>query len=135
MAAQTFSCGGADVSISVIARESPAWENRVEAVVTVSRDGYSTILRYRNIDFIGGECASVPNSAPLVVFQAYCGGSACHDGANWGVVASEMLRVLTVPSDTNRAEAEKLLRNQPLPRLKMMSVMQEAQALGIQVAR
>src|SRR5437867_2872596 len=62
---------------------------------------------------------------PLVVFQAYCGGSGCHDGANWGVIETEKLRVLTVPSDSNRAETEKLLGNQPLPRLKMMSVLHE----------
>lgn len=133
-AAQRFSCGGADVNISVIARESSHWELRAEAIVAVSKDGYSTLLRYRgNIDFIGGECATRADSAPLVVYQAYCGGSGCNDGANWGVVETEMLRVLAVPSDLNRAETEKILGNQPLPRLKMMSVQQEARALGIQV--
>jgi hypothetical protein len=131
-AAQRFSCGGADVSISISARESSQWELRAESIVSVSKDGYSTVLRYRgNIDFIGGECVTKADSAPLVVYQAYCGGSGCNDGANWGVVETGMLRVLTVPNEVNRAETEQILGNGSLPRLKMMSVQQEARALGI----
>jgi hypothetical protein len=132
-AAQKFSCGGAEADISVIGRESPMWERRAEAVVSVSKDGYSTVLRYRNIDFIGGECVSVENSKPLVVFQAYCGGSGCKDGNNWGIIETEFLRVLTVPSDSNSSEAKKIIGNQPLPALKMISVLDEARTLGIQV--
>ena len=73
--AQIFPCDGADVRIEVVARESRAWEDRVEAVVTVSRDGEETILRYRNIDFIGGQCLAGSDSRPLFIFQAFCGGS------------------------------------------------------------
>lgn len=133
-AAQKFSCGGADVDIRIIPRESGAWELRAEAVVSVSKDGYSTVLRYRgNIDFIGGACVNKADSAPLVVYQAYCGGSGCKDRANWGVIESERLRVLAVPSDSNRNEAAMILGDQPLPQFKMMNVLTEARTLGIQV--
>lgn len=101
-ATQTFSCDDAKISIEVIARESPVWEDRSEAVVTVSRDGATTVLRYRNIDFIGGQCFKGNSSHPLVLYQAFCGGSGCKDLDNWGVIDAKTLRILTVPSDSNR---------------------------------
>ena len=104
-AAQVFSCDGAEVRIEVVARESPIWEERAEAVVTVQRAQAVTVLRYLNIDFIGGQCIVNAQSRPLVVFQAYCGGSGCADLANWGVVNPQTLRVLTVPSDEPKRSA------------------------------
>jgi hypothetical protein len=101
-AAQSFSCNGAKVRIEVTARESRAWEDRSEAVVTVSRDGVETVLRYRNIDFIGGQCFVASGAQPLVLYQAFCGGSGCKDLANWGVIDPKTMRVLTVPNDSNR---------------------------------
>ena len=133
-AAQRFSCGGADVDIRIVPRESATWELRYEAVVSVSKEGYSTVLRYRgDIDFIGGTCVDKAGSAPLVVYQAYCGGSGCKDGANWGVIDSHRLRVLAVPSDSNRNEAAMIVGDQPLPQLKMMNVLKEARTMGVQV--
>jgi hypothetical protein len=97
----------------------------------VSKDGYSTVLRYRGgVEFIGGTCVAKAGSAPLVVYQAYCGGSGCKDLANWGVIETEFLRVLAVPNDSNRAEVGKILGEQPLPDLKMMSVLKEARTQG-----
>jgi hypothetical protein len=128
LAGQVFSCGGAEVHIKVIGRESPLWELRAESVVTASKDGYETILRYRSIDFIGGQCLTSQGSRPLIVFQAYCGGSGCKDRANWGVIDPETLRVLTVPSDSNREEAQKIIGEQPLPELKMLEVLEEPRA-------
>lgn len=130
-AAQIFSCGGADVRIDVRTRESPVFEDRVEGVVTVSRDGADTILRYRHIDFIGGHCAKDRNAQALVIFQAYCGGSVCKDRANWGVIDPRTLRVLTVPSDANREETQKIVGNNELPHLQMMSVSSEARKQGV----
>ncbi len=121
-AAQIFPCDGAEVRIEVVARENRAREERVEAVVTVSRDGAATVLRYRSVDFIGGRCLTKTDSHPLVVFQAFCGGSACKDLANWGVVDPKTLRVLTVPSDSNLEETKKLIGSSVLPHLNMMSV-------------
>ena len=131
MAAQTFSCGGAEVKIAVIKRDSKNWEERAEAVVTVSKEGYSTVLRYRHLDFIGGACVPVRDAVPMVAFQAYCGGSGCNDGANWGIIETATLRVLTVPSDANRPEAQRLLGTAALPALTMISVLTEEKALGI----
>jgi hypothetical protein len=132
-AAQNFLCDGATVRIEIIARQSLAWEDRPEAVVTVSRDSAETVLRYRNIDFIGGQCVVENSLRPLVVFQAYCGGSGCKDLANWGVVDPNTLRILTVPSDANRDETRKLVGGAALPRLQMMNVLAEARELAIDV--
>lgn len=130
-AAERFSCGGAEVRIEVLARDTPAPEERAEGVVTVSRAGAETILRYRQIDFIGGQCVHAGDGRPLVVFQAYCGGSGCHDGANWGVIDPALLRVLAVPSDGNREEVRKLLG--ALPALRMTSVEGEARRQGVRL--
>lgn len=121
-AAQIFQCDDAEVRIEVVARENRSWEGRVEAVVTVSRDGAETVLRYRDVDFIGGQCLTKTDSRTLVIFQAFCGGSGCKDLANWGVVDPKTLRVLTVPSDSNLEETKNIIGSSVLPRLKMMSV-------------
>lgn len=131
-AADRFSCGGAEVRIEVLARDTAAPEERVQALVTVSRNGAETTLHYRSIDFIGGRCVSAADGRPLVVFQAYCGGSGCNDGANWGVIDPAMLRVLAVPTDTNRAEVQTLLGG-VLPALKMTSVEREARKQGVEI--
>lgn len=132
-AAQHFSCGGADVRIDVVGRASPMWEDRMEAVVTVARDAVATVLRYRQIDFIGGQCVTRNDGAPLVVFQAFCGGSGCRDLDNWGVVDPKTLRVLTVPSDSNREEAQRLTDRSAMPNVDVMSVLAEARKQGIDV--
>jgi hypothetical protein len=132
-AAQVFSCDGAEVRIEVAARESPVWEERAEAVVTVRRAGAVTVLRYLNIDFIGGQCVVKAESQALVVFQAYCGGSGCKDLDNWGVVNPKTLRVLTVPSDTNRKEALTLIGGSVVPKLELLNVLAEARKQGIKV--
>jgi hypothetical protein len=132
-AAQVFSCDGAEVRIEVTARESSVWEERAEAVVTVRRAQAVTVLRYLNIDFIGGECVINAESQPLVVFQAYCGGSGCKDLDNWGVVSPKTLRVLTVPSDTNRKEALTLIGGSFAPKLELLNVLAEARKQGIEV--
>lgn len=134
-AAQGFSCGDARVRIEIVARDSPVWENRAEAVITVSRDGVATILRYRNIDFIGGECFAGNDGRALVLFQAYCGGSGCKDLANWGAIDPVTLRVLMVPNDANVNEMQKLIGGGMLPRLEMLSVLSEARRLGIDVPK
>ena len=130
-AAQKFSCDGAEVRIEVVERSSSSWEDRAEAVVTVSREEEQTVLHYRNIDFIGGECLVKRGVRPLVLYQAVCGGSGCKDLANWGVIDPKTLRVLTVPNDSNRDETRKLVGGGPLPRLELMSVLAEARKPGI----
>ncbi len=132
LAADRFSCGGSDARIEVLARDTRVAEERAEGVVTVSRNGLATLLRFRGIDFIGGQCVNAAEGRPLVVFQAFCGGSGCHDGANWGVIDPVLLRVLAVPTDTNRQEAQQLLGG-ALPALKMISVEREARRQGVEL--
>lgn len=134
-AAQKFSCGGAEVRIEVVARNSPAWEDRSEAVITVFRDGAETVLRYRYAEFIGGQCFATSNAQSLVIFQAFCGGSGCKDLDNWGVIDPRTLRVLIVPNDWNRDETRKLIGGGVLPHLQMMSVSSEACKLGIDIPK
>lgn len=134
-AAQGFSCDGARVRIEIVARESPVWENRAEAVLTVSRAGVETVLRYPNIDFIGGQCVAGNDGRALVLFQAYCGGSGCKDLENWGAIDPITLRVLMVPDDANRDEIQKLIGGGMLPQLEMTSVLSEARRLGIDVPK
>jgi hypothetical protein len=134
-AAQGFSCDGGRVQIEIVGRDSPVWENRAEAVLTVSRDGVATILRYRNIDFIGGQCFAGNDGRALVLFQAFCAGSGCKDLANWGAIDPVTLRVLMVPTDANRDEVQQLIGGGLLPRLEMMSVLSEARRLGIEVPK
>jgi hypothetical protein len=131
-AAQKFVCGSAQVDIGIVARPGSHWEERIDSVVTVSKDGLSTVLRYRGIDFIGGECL-ISGKTPLVVFQAYCGGSGCADLANWGVIDANTLRVLTVPTDSNMDVTKAIIGRTSLPQLRMMNVLDEARTAGIAV--
>lgn len=121
-AAQMFSCGGADVRIEVLEHQRRPPGPGVEAVVTVSRSGADTVLRYAELDFIGGQCLLRADAPPLIVFQAYCGGSGCKDLDNWGVVDPATLRVLIVPADGNRAAARHIVGAAGLPELTMMNV-------------
>ncbi|WP_374363262.1 hypothetical protein [Pseudoduganella danionis] len=99
-AEQVFSCDSAEVRIEVVAHESPTWEDRAQAVFTVSRGREKTVFRYQNIDFIGGQCVVKDKSQSLVIFQAFCGGSGCKDRDNWGVIDPKTLRVLRPPRIT-----------------------------------
>ena len=121
-AAQVFACGEAAVRIEVLTRNSPIREERAEAVITVALKGAETVLRYRFLDFIGGQCLTEGVARPYIVFQAYCGGSSCQDLENWGAIDPQTLRVLAVPREANRLEVQKMLGAPSLPTLKMMSI-------------
>ena len=121
-AAQVFACGEAAVRIEVLARNSPIRDERAEAVITVALKGAKTVLRYRYLDFIGGQCLTEGVARPFVVFQAYCGGSICQDLENWGAIDPQTLRVLAVPRDSNRLEVQKMIGASSLPTLRMMSI-------------
>ncbi len=131
--AQVFACDNAEVRVSVVARNSSHPEERAEAVVTVALRGIETVLRYRGVDYVGGQCLNETGVRPLVVFQAHCGGSTCQDLANWGVIDARTLRVLAVPTDTNRLDVQNIIGNSTLPTLKKMSVTDEARKQGVQV--
>ncbi|HWK99457.1 MAG TPA: hypothetical protein VNQ55_05905 [Parapedobacter sp.] len=133
-AGQKFSCGDAEVRVDIVSRNSASWELRAEAVISVTANEVSTVLRYwGNTDFIGAACVMDSTLAPKVVYQAFCGGSGCRDLDNWGIIDPKSLRVLLVPSDTNRTEAMRLL-GKPLPELpEKLNLYVEAKRLGIDV--
>ena len=129
LAAEGFLCGGADVRFSFEKRVEV--EDHVEVVMTVGRNDRETVLRYDgNVDFIGGICVKNLRGKPIILFQAYCGGSGCRDMDNWGLIDPSDLHVLLVPNDWNRADAEKIFGN-PLPKIgHMISVSEEAETSG-----
>lgn len=112
-----FSCGGAEVRFDFVKRDSYRGMHgeHVASILTISREGRASVLQYdSNIDFIGGICAADESGKPMVVFQAYCGGSGCFTLDNWGIVDPADLRVLLVPNDWNRGDAQRILGT-PLP--------------------
>lgn len=129
-AQQRFSCGGAAVAIEARERPGRGWEERIEAVLTVDEGPARTILRYRHVDFIGGACGKGGDGAPLILFQAHCGGSACRDLDNWGAIDPRTQRVLLVPADGNRPQAAELAGG-ALPSLDKLSMEREAVRLGL----
>lgn len=114
MAEDLAQCNGARVTINFSTSDRSSVG--VAAVLAVSRDGKETSLRYdMNIDFIGAECLRTPQGRPLIVFQAYCGGSGCKDLDNYGIIDPLDLRVLLVPNDWNRQDAARIFGGQVRP--------------------
>lgn len=113
-AAEVTECAGSKVYIAFSSSlKSP---EGVESILTVSRSGQDTTLRYdTNIDFIGAECRKNRRGEPLIVFQAYCGGSGCRDLDNFGIIDPSDLRILLVPNDWNRGDAKKILGDEVAP--------------------
>jgi len=130
-AGQAFECGGARVTITVVSKPSGPMEERARTTIAVTRDGAVRELSYvGGIDFVGGHCVKAADGRPLVVFQAYCGGSGCQDLDNWGIVDPRSLQVLLAPHDGNRKEAQRILGGAPVAPRKMLSVEREGEASG-----
>jgi hypothetical protein len=110
-ASEALECGGASVAISLAPSSNGA--KGVEAILTVSRDRKATTLRYDlNVDFLGAACRKNTKGQSFIVFQAYCGGSGCKDLDNFGIIDPSDVRVLLVPNDWNRADAERIFGGQ-----------------------
>jgi hypothetical protein len=102
-----------------------------DVILRVERGPRSTILRYSNVDFVGGECDTDANHSSRVIYQAVCGGSGCHDLSNWGVIDPESLQALLVPSNDSLEPAIALLGHKPVLKGKPMSVSAEVHRLGL----
>jgi hypothetical protein len=97
--------------------------------VSVAREGTVRELSYvGGIDFIGGHCVSARDARPMVVFQAYCGGSGCSDLDNRGIVDPRSLQVLLAPPDANRGDAQSILGRATVTPSAMLSVQRELEA-------
>ena len=107
---QDFSCGPAHVVVTVEPNADRSQDFDFAGVLTVETQGHQTVLQYRgDIDFLGATCAVDERGAPLVLFQASCGGSGCHDLDNWGLINPRSLRVELLPTDHNREETQRRL--------------------------
>jgi len=131
LAQEQFQCGGATVTIGVDTTRPLRSTEGADVILLVERGPRSTILRYSNVDFVGGECDTDANHASRIIYQAVCGGSGCHDLSNWGVINPESLQALLVPSDDSLEPAIALLGHKPVLKDKPMSVSAEAHRLGL----
>ena len=129
VAGQFFSCSGTQVSIEVVKSDRSAYA--ADSVVRVELDDAVTILRYQNIDYIGGKCLKDARGLDKVLYQAHCGGSRCKDLDNWGIINPHNLKVLLKPDDSNREEAQKILGISKLNISDKLSVEKEKVKLGI----
>jgi hypothetical protein len=100
-------CDGAVVSLTFY-RPDPRID-QIETVFSVSRGARRVTLRYSEIDFIGAECRRSILGKSFIVFQAYCGGSACRDLDNFGIVDPVSLVIVIEPNDWNRDDAARFL--------------------------
>ena len=130
-AQEQFQCAGATVTIGVDTTMPLRSTEGADVILRVERGLRSTILRYSNVDFVGGECDTDANHASRVIYQAVCGGSGCLDLSNWGVINPETLQALLVPSDGSLEPAIALLGHKPMLKHKPMSVSAEARRLGL----
>jgi len=124
-----FDCGDAQVEVSVETIENPLPELRRRAKISVSHaSGAVRELSYiGGIDYIGGHCVHDRNGQPYVLFQAVCGGSACKDLENWGIIDPRSMQLLLAPNDMSRAEAERILGKAPVTPKNMLRVDDEAE--------
>ncbi len=130
-AQEQFQCAGATVTIAVDATSPLRSTEGADVILRVERGTRSTVLRYSNVDFIGGECDTDENHASRIIYQAVCGGSSCHDLSNWGVINPESLQALLGPSDDSLEPAIALLGHKPMLKGKPMNVSAEAHRLGL----
>ena len=103
--AKEFDCGGAHVRIDALDYKPPSAFGHKEVVLTVKKGVRDVRLRFYDVHF-PVKCLTNPEDKTFVVFQAYCGGSGCADGENFGIIDSQTLEVLLVPHDKNSSTAE-----------------------------
>ena len=92
-AAEQFDCGGARAAFHFVpaAGDHPG-AGRATLEVRRGDAGRTFDL---NGDFVGGLCVANDDAQPLIVYQAYCGGSGCRDYDNWGVIDPRTLALVS----------------------------------------
>ena len=111
--ANPLPCGKAVVEVTG-SGESKAWGWEVVKIKVKSGE-VSVEKEYKWVHFLYG-CVENSKGKSLVMYQAYCGGSACRDLDNWGIIDPDGVKVLLEVSDHNRPDAEKLFGGE-LPKL------------------
>lgn len=114
----TTQCG--DAAVEIIGLPYPDYQigNALEKVTLRARTANRHIEKVFEGKTSRGEyfhaaCVKGANKKYYIVFQNYCGGSACRDLDNYGIIDASSLEVLLMPSDTNRRKARKILGFDP----------------------
>jgi hypothetical protein len=77
---------------------NPSHPGYADAVVTLSKGTRSTVVRVSDAgDYVTLRCEVRSKGEPLLVMQAYCAGSGCHDLDNFYIVSANTLKVLLTP--------------------------------------
>ena len=112
-------CG--PTTFQVVAENSGhSLENKYELYGSLSKDGQRRLLFTSNIGgWLSAECVVTAKKRELLLFQAYCGGSACVED-KYGIVDPENLKLLLVPPAKNKGNskaAAALLQSKNVPYL------------------
>jgi hypothetical protein len=126
-----FSCVGAATPADISGQCDSAkftlhWEDgptdQRQPKLLVSAGGKETVLWFSGVDFAGVECRKQrPDGNPMIVLQAYCGGSACQDKDNFAIVDPSTFQVLLLPADGNRKQAKRIMGWEQEPMSKTLS--------------
>ena len=111
-----YSCDGAEVEIrGTYDANDPGCLAFKKFDMSVYRSDRRVYLDL-SYGYMSAACLTNVKGKKLIVFQQYCDGTACNDGANYGIVDPRDLTILLVPDSTshrtqlkNRRTAAKIL--------------------------
>lgn len=99
-------CGDSTYEVIFTPEEETTW-GWEKVSIKFSQKNRAILKEYEYVHF-GIACLQNPSKKNFIVYQAYCGGSACKDFDNWGIINADLLELLIEPTDTNRSQAEKI---------------------------
>ena len=102
-----YQCEGAEVEITGTFDPYDPGCLEFEHLRTKVRRGMRNVDIDLSSGFMHAACMNDAKRKAMIVFQQYCAGSGCNDGANYGIVDPRDLTVLLAPDPTSRyAEAK-----------------------------
>lgn len=107
---ENISCGNAIIDISISEEEEgiKIWEVELNAR-SKFQEKYKSTLKYDQVYF-SFSCEKTAKGNDYFVYHAYCSGSGCSDGNNWGVI-DNYGKLLLVPYSGNLLWKEAILKN------------------------